>query len=62
MMEYYEQQQLQVRQRLHDIKQIQNENLGADRMLDNLKNEVRKNRELANEILGRELNDKQERL
>lgn len=62
MIEYYEQQQLQVRQRLVDIKQIQNENLGADRMLDNLKNEVRRNRELANEILGRELNDKQERL
>jgi intraflagellar transport protein 81 len=41
---------------------VQNENLGADRMLDNLKNDVRKNRDLANEILGRELADKSERL
>lgn len=31
-------------------------------MLENLKNDVRKNRELANEILGRELADKAERL
>ena len=31
-------------------------------MLENLWNETRKNRELNNEILGRELNDKRERL
>jgi hypothetical protein len=31
-------------------------------MLENLRNETRKNRELNNEILGRELNDKRERL
>lgn len=31
-------------------------------MLDNLRNDTRKNRELNNEILGRELNDKRERL
>lgn len=31
-------------------------------MLDNLRTETRKNRELNNEILGRELNDKRERL
>ena len=31
-------------------------------MLENLRNETRKNRELKNEILGRELNDKRERL
>lgn len=31
-------------------------------MLDNLKVETRRNRELCNDILGRELNDKQERL
>ena len=31
-------------------------------MLENLKNDVRKNRELANEIIGRELSDKSERL
>jgi hypothetical protein len=31
-------------------------------MLENLRQETRKNRELASEILGRELNDKRERL
>jgi hypothetical protein len=31
-------------------------------MLENLRNETRKNRELNNEVLGRELNDKRERL
>lgn len=31
-------------------------------MLENLRQETRKNRELNNEILGRELNDKRERL
>lgn len=31
-------------------------------MLENLRNDTRKNRELNNEILGRELNDKRERL
>jgi hypothetical protein len=31
-------------------------------MLENLRNETRKNRELNYEILGRELNDKRERL
>jgi len=62
MMEYYETQHLQVRQRLHDIKQIQSENLGGDKMLDNLRKEVRKNREMNEEIIGRELDDKSERL
>ena len=37
-------------------------NLGSDKMLENLRAETRKNRELNNEILGRELNDKRERL
>lgn len=31
-------------------------------MLENLRTETRKNRELNNEIIGRELNDKRERL
>ena len=31
-------------------------------MLENLRNDTRKNRELNNEVLGRELNDKRERL
>lgn len=31
-------------------------------MLNNLRNECRKNREMAQDIIGRELNDKKERL
>lgn len=31
-------------------------------MLDNLRTETRKNREIQNEVLGRELNDKRDRL
>lgn len=31
-------------------------------MLSNLRNEVRKNREVCNDVIGRELNDKRERL
>jgi hypothetical protein len=31
-------------------------------MLENLRSETRKNRDLCNEVLGRELNDKRERL
>ena len=38
------------------------ENVTPDRMLENLRNEARRNRELCYEILGRELNDKTERL
>jgi hypothetical protein len=45
-----------------DAKKVSNQNLGPDKMLENLRNETRKNRELNNEILGRELNDKRERL
>ena len=36
--------------------------MGPDKMLENLRNDTRKNRELNNEVLGRELNDKRERL
>ena len=53
---------LTVRQRLLDIRKIANENVTPDRMLDNLRNDTRKNRELCYDILGRELNDKTERL
>lgn len=34
----------------------------ANQMLDILKNDVKKNRELAQERIGRDLNDKQRRL
>ena len=36
--------------------------MNPDKMLDNLRNETRRNRELAHDILGRELADKTERL
>lgn len=62
MIEFYETQSLTVRQRLMDVKKLNSENITPDRMLDNLKNETKKNRELCNEILGRELNDKTTRL
>ena len=45
-----------------DVKKASAENMTPDRMLDNLKNETRRNRELFYDILGRELNDKTERL
>jgi hypothetical protein len=45
-----------------DIKKLYSENVTPDKMLDNLRNETRKNRELCHDILGRELQDKQERL
>jgi predicted nucleic acid-binding Zn-ribbon protein len=38
------------------------DNIGADKMLDNLKNDTKKNRNYAYEVLARELNDKKERL
>ena len=62
MIEFYEQQTLTVKQRVIDAKKLSNMNLGSDKMLENLRAETRKNRELNNEILGRELNDKRERL
>ena len=62
MIEFFEQQVLTVKQRLMDTRKISNLNLGPDKMLDNLRTETRKNRELNNEIIGRELNDKRERL
>jgi hypothetical protein len=51
-----------VKQRVLDARKISSQNLGPDKMLENLRQETRKNRELNNEILGRELNDKRERL
>ena len=62
MIEFYEQQVLTVKQRVIDAKKVSNQNLAPDKMLENLRNETRKNRELNNEIIGRELNDKRERL
>jgi hypothetical protein len=45
-----------------DARKVSNQNLSPRKMLDNLRTDTRKNRELNNEIIGRELNDKRERL
>ena len=45
-----------------DVKKISNQHLTPDKLLDNLRTETRKNREIQNEVLGRELNDKRDRL
>ncbi len=62
MFEFYEQQLLTVKQGLINTQKMSQENVGPDRMLENLKVETRRNRELCNDILGRELQDKLERL
>lgn len=62
MIEFYEGQLLQVKQRLIDTKKMFSNNVTPDKMLENLRNETRKNRELCHDILGRELGDKTERL
>ena len=62
MIELYENQLLQVKQRFLDIKKMYSDNVTPDRMLDNLRGETRKHRELCFDILGRELQDKQDRL
>ena len=62
MIEFYDQQVLTVKQRLIDAKKVSTQNLGPDKMLDLLRTETRKNREINNEVLGRELNDKRDRL
>jgi len=45
-----------------DAQKVSRENLGPEQMLNNLRNETRQNREICNDVLGRELNDKRERL
>ncbi len=57
-----EHQCLSVRQRLMDVQKVTRENLGPEQMLNNLRNETRQNREICNDVIGRELNDKRERL
>ena len=62
MIEFYDQQVLTVKQRLIDAKKVNTQNLGSDKMLELLRAETRKNREINNDVLGRELNDKRDRL
>lgn len=62
MIEMSEHQLLSVRQRLMDAQKVARENLGPEQMLNNLRNETRQNREHLNDMIGRELNDKKDRL
>lgn len=57
-----EHQTLSVRQRLMDAQKLARDNLGPEQMLNNLRNETRHNREINDEIIGRELQDKKDRL
>ena len=45
-----------------DAQKVARENLGPEQMLNNLRNETRQNREHLNDVLGRELIDKKDRL
>ena len=45
-----------------DVQKVNRDNLAPEQMLNNLRNETRQNREINNDIIGRELTDKQERL
>lgn len=61
MLEHYEQQQYATRQRLMDARKNTSNDVTADQMLMQLRNETKKNRELCYDVLGRELQDKGER-
>ena len=60
-LDYYEQQQANTRQRLMDAKKNTASDVSAEQMLQQLRNETKKNRELCYDVLGREFQDKQER-
>lgn len=60
--EMQEHQLLSVRQRLMDAQKGARENLGPEQMLNNLRHETRQNREVSQDVISRELNDKKERL
>jgi intraflagellar transport protein 81 len=60
-LDQYEQYQYSTRQRLMDAKRNTSSDVSADQMLQQLRNETKKNRDLCYEVLGRELQDKSER-
>ena len=62
MIEMSEHQLPSVSMRLKDVQKVNRDNLAPEQMLNNLRNETRQNREINNDIIGRELTDKQERL
>ena len=60
-LEYCEQNLFNTKHRIMEMRKNASENTAAEKMLEILKWEVNKNRELANEILGWELQDKMQR-
>lgn len=61
-LDWFDQQLLVSKQRLIDIKKMAAQNTSPEKMLEMLKADVSKSRNLCNEILGRELADKSKRL
>jgi intraflagellar transport protein 81 len=61
-LEICEQQLLHTKQKLIDTKKLSGSNITSDKMLELLKLDVKKSRELCDDILGRELMQKRERL
>jgi len=61
-MEMCEQQLLYTKQKLIDTKKLSGQSITSDKMLELLKLDVKKNRELCDDILGRELMQKGKRL
>ena len=60
-LDFSEQQLLATKQRLLDVRKASSEVMGADQMLENVRQEAKRNRELCYDILGRELADKTDR-
>ena len=61
-LDWYDQQLLMTKQRLIDVKKMAAQNTSPEKMLEILRGDVKKNRDLCNEILGRELTEKLKRL
>ena len=61
-LDWYDQQLLMTKQRLIDLKKMAAQNTSPEKMLEMLRVDVSKNRNLCNEILGRELAEKAKRL
>ena len=58
MIEMSEHQLLSVSMRLMDVQKVNRDYMASEQMLNNLRNKARQNREINNDIIGRELTDK----
>ena len=58
MIEMSEHQLLSVSMRLMDVQKVNRDYMASEQMLNNLRNEACQNREINNDIIGRELTDK----